>query len=55
MKTVDGFLTILTIGAAGAILYTLVTNPQGVKALFGGVNSLLTSSYNASLGHVAAG
>lgn len=54
MKSLDGVLTILTIGAAGAILYTLVTHPNGVKALFGGVDTLLTSSYNASLGHVGS-
>lgn len=52
MRTVNGFLTILTIGAVGAIIYTLVSNPSGVKALMDGVDSLLTSSYKASLGKV---
>jgi hypothetical protein len=52
MKIADRFLTILTIGAAGAIIYTLVTNPAGVKALFAGIDSLLVSSYRASLGTV---
>ena len=52
-NAVNGFLTILTIGAAGAILYTLVTNPQGVQALFDGGDKLLRSSYAASLGQVA--
>jgi len=47
-----GLLTILTIGAVGAIVYTLVRNPQGVKALFEGVDKLLVSSYSASLGKV---
>lgn len=50
MKQVDTFLTILTIGAAGAIIYTLVTNASGVSALFNGIDQLLTSSYAASLG-----
>ena len=50
MRTVNGFLTILTIGAVGAIIYTLVTNSKGVAALFTGADQLLTSSYHASLG-----
>lgn len=50
MRLASGFLTILTIGAVGAIAYTLVTNPAGVKALFDGADALLTSSYKASLG-----
>lgn len=50
MNQVNGFLTILTIGAVGAIIYTLVRNPSGVKALFDGVDKLLVSSYQASLG-----
>ena len=48
----NGILTILTIGAAGAILYTLVRNPDGVRAMFDGVDKLLVSSYSASLGKV---
>ncbi len=48
----DRFLTILTIGAIGAIVYTLVRNPSGVKALFEGTDKLLVSSYQASLGTV---
>lgn len=48
----NGFLTILTIGAIGAIVYTLVRNPNGVKALFEGADKLLVSSYQASLGTV---
>lgn len=49
---VDGLITILTIGAIGAVVYTLVRNPAGVNALFKGVDSLLVSSYHASLGKV---
>ena len=49
----SGFLTILTIGAVGAIGYTLVTNPAGVKALFDGAVNLLKSCYAASLGWTA--
>ena len=48
----NGLLTILTIGAIGAIVYTLAKNPDGVKALFDGTDKLLTSSYKASLGTV---
>lgn len=53
MSNLTGFLTILTIGAVGAIVYTLVTNATGVKALFDGADELLKSSYGASLGKVA--
>lgn len=53
MQTANQFLTILTIGAVGAIIYTLVTNANGVAALFAGADSLLKSSYGASLGKVA--
>jgi hypothetical protein len=48
----NSFLTILTIGAIGAIVFTLVRNPNGVKALFEGTDKLLVSSYQASLGTV---
>lgn len=48
-----GFLTILTIGAIGAIIFTAVTHGPGVTALFNGADSLLKSSYGASLGQVA--
>ena len=50
MRQLDTFLAILTIGAVGAIGYTLVTHPDGVKAMFDGIDKLLASSYNASLG-----
>lgn len=53
MQQFNGFLTILTIGAVGAIIYTLVTNPNGVAALFEGTDKLLRTSYAASLGKVA--
>jgi hypothetical protein len=52
MELARGFLTILTIGAIGAIGYTLVTHPEGVKALMQGTDNLLRSSYQASLGKV---
>lgn len=51
-QSLNSFLTILTIGAVGAIVYTLVRNPNGVKALFEGTDKLLISSYQASLGTV---
>lgn len=53
MEGLRGFLTILTIGAVGAIVYTLVTNGPGVSAFFEGADKLLKSSYAASLGKVA--
>ena len=53
MDLARGFLGILTIGAIGAIVYTLVTNSNGVGALFSGADNLLKSSYGASLGKVA--
>jgi len=53
MQQVNTFLTILTIGAVGAIVYTLVTNATGVAALFEGADKLLRTSTAASLGKVA--
>jgi hypothetical protein len=53
MTEIRGFLTILTIGAIGAIIYTLATHKDGVAALFEGADKLLKSSYGASLGQVA--
>lgn len=53
MELARGFIFILTIGAVGAIGYTLVTNPKGVAALFNGTDALLKTSYAASLGKTA--
>ena len=53
MNEFRSFLTILTIGAIGAIVFTAVTHADGIRALFGGADSLLKSSYAASLGQVA--
>ena len=53
MSEFRSFLTILTIGAVGAIIFTAVTHPEGVRAFFEGANGLLKSSYGASLGQVA--
>lgn len=53
MDSVRTFLTILTIGAVGAIVYTLVTNATGVAALFNGADQLLKTSTAGSLGKVA--
>ena len=52
MRQFDTFLTILTIGAVGAIVYTLVTHSDGVRALFDGADHLLQTSVGASLGTV---
>lgn len=49
----SGIIGILTIGAIGAIVFTLVSHPDGVKALFDGVDRALQSSYAAALGKTA--
>jgi hypothetical protein len=53
MAEVRTFLTILTIGAVGAIIYTLVTHSTGVDALFNGVDKLYKTAQAGSLGQVA--
>jgi len=53
MNELRGFLTILTIGAVGAIIFTLVTHGDGVRALFGGIDSLYKTAQAGSLGQVA--
>lgn len=50
---IGGFFTILIIGAAGGIVYTVVKNPAGVKAFFDGIDSLARTSYATELGKVA--
>lgn len=50
MNEVRSFLTILTIGAIGAIVFTAVTHPEGVAALFNGVNGLYKTAQAGSLG-----
>lgn len=52
MNEIRGFMTILTIGAVGAVLFTLVTHGDGVKALFEGVNGLYKSALGGALGQV---
>jgi len=53
MAELRSFLTILTIGAIGAIVFTAVTHADGVKALFGGIDSLYRTAQAGSLGQVA--
>jgi hypothetical protein len=53
MSEFRGFLTILTIGAVGAIIFTAVTHPEGVRAFFNGVDSLYKTAQAGSLGQVA--
>lgn len=53
MNEFRSLLTILTIGAVGAIVFTLVTHSDGVRALFGGVDSLYKTAQAGSLGQVA--
>lgn len=53
MNELRGVLTILTIGAIGAIVFTAVTHADGIKAFFGGVDSLYKTAQAGSLGQVA--
>jgi len=53
MTELRSFLTILTIGAIGAIIFTAVTHPDGIRALFGGIDSLYKTAQAGSLGQVA--
>ena len=47
------FLTILTIGVVGGIIYTLATHSQAVSAGFNGIDSLYKSATASTLGQVA--
>lgn len=53
MQFLGPLFTILTIGAVGGIIYTVLKNPDGVKAVVGGLDSVLKTSYAAELGKVA--
>lgn len=47
------FLTILTIGVIGGIIYTLATHSSAITAAANGVDSLYKSAAGATLGQVA--
>lgn len=53
MEVARSFMTILVIGAVGAVIYTLVTNGPGVTALFNGVDHLYQTAEAGALGRVA--
>jgi len=46
-------INILTLGAIGGIIFTLVTHPDGLKAAVGGADSLYKSAIGGTLGQVA--
>ena len=52
MQTVQGFLTILTIGVVGGVIYTLATHPDAVDRFFTGVDRLYKTAGGLTLGQV---
>jgi hypothetical protein len=48
-----GVLNILTLGAIGGIIFTLVTHPEGLKAAVQGADNLYKSAIGGTLGQVA--
>jgi len=53
MSSVQQFLTILTIGVVGGIIYTLATKPAVVDSAFNGLDKLYRTAAGATLGQVA--
>jgi hypothetical protein len=53
MSAVSQFLTILTIGVIGGIVYTLATHANAITAATNGVDSLYKSATASTLGQVA--
>lgn len=53
MEVARGALTILMIGAIGAIVYTLATNSGAISAFFTGADNLYRTAEAGSLGRVA--
>ena len=53
MNLASGLLSLLAIGFAGGIIYTLVTHPDGVKAITGGLDNLVKTAGALELGQVA--
>lgn len=52
MDAVKQFLTILTIGVVGGIVYTLARNPGAVDSFFSGVDKLYRTAGGLTLGQV---
>ena len=53
MTGVHQFLTILTIGVVGGIIYTLATHPQVIDAAAQGLDRLYKTAVGGTLGQVA--
>lgn len=53
MQSVQGFLTILTIGVVGGIVYTLATHPGAIDSALNGLNRLYRTAVGGTLGQVA--
>lgn len=53
VSSVHGFLTILTIGAVGGIIYTLATHPDVITQSFNGLDKLYRTAIGGTLGQVA--
>lgn len=53
MQSVHGFLTILTIGVVGGIVYTLATHPGVIDSVAGGLDKLYRTAVGGTLGQVA--
>jgi hypothetical protein len=50
MQVADKFLTILTIGVVGGIIFTVATHPEGVKGFFSGLDSLYSTAVKGTYG-----
>lgn len=50
MGSVNSFLTILTLGVVGGIVYTVVQHPEGVKAGFDGLTGLYSAAVKGTYG-----
>lgn len=53
MNAISQFLTILTIGVIGGIVYTLATHSGAITAAANGVDSLYKTATASTLGQVA--
>lgn len=53
MSSLQQFLTILTIGVIGGIVYTVATHSNALDAAFNGLDKLYRTAAGATLGQVA--
>lgn len=53
MSGLHQFLTILTIGVVGGIVYTLARNPGAIDSAFNGLDRLYKTAVGGTLGQVA--